>query len=550
VTNKEIALSFDLLARIMELHQENPFKIRSYQNAYLVLRKMDKPFGEYTLEELMEIKGIGEAIAEKIQSLVRTGHMPTLDKYLTQTPPGVVEMLKLQGLGPKKIEIIWKELGIESPGELLYACTENRLVELKGFGEKTQQKAIEAIGFLQSNQGKYLFTQASFHANQIIEKTNALQKSSRSIVTGPLRRGVFVVERAEILTTCEKPELARLTEFGLQWAFQGDSYWDGIWNELLAVRFHFVDDAGWISRLVETTGPETYIERFKDIDLRLDSLAEEAFFIAPGLPYLSPELRDIPESYGYNQVHLDQLVKPQDIRGVIHCHSTFSDGIHSLAEMAVAAKQMGYSYMVITDHSQAAVYAKGMNPDRLYAQWEEIDQLNQTAEDFYLLKGIECDILSDGSLDYSTEILEKFDLVIASIHSGFQMDEERATRRMIKAIENPFTHIIGHPTGRLLLTREGYPLDFVKIIDACKANQVAIELNANPQRLDLHYSFIPRCVDQGVYVSINPDAHNRSAIADISYGVIAARKGLLPKSRCLNTLSKDELMKFCKKLRI
>lgn len=547
MTNKEIALSFDLLAKIMELHKENPFKIRSYQNAYLVLRKMDKPFGEYSLEELMEIKGIGEAIAEKIQSLVLTGHMPTLDKYLAKTPPGVVEMLKLQGLGPKKIEVIWKELGIESPGELLYACNENRLVELKGFGEKTQQKTIEAIGFLQSNQGKYLFTQASFHANQLIEKIHELQTSSRSIITGPLRRGLPIVERADILTTCEKQELARLSEFGLQWIIQADSYWDGEWNEFLPVRFHFVKDADWISRLVETTGPETYINRFKDTDLRLDSLAEEAYFIAPGLPYLSPELRDIPASYSYTQGQLDQLVKPQDIKGVIHCHSTFSDGIHSLAEMAAAAKEMGYAYMVITDHSQAAVYARGMTADRLYAQWEEIDQLNKTFKDFYLLKGIECDILSDGSLDYSPDILEKFDLVIASIHSAFQMNEEKATRRVIKAIENPYTHVIGHPSGRLLLTREGYPLDYGKIIDACKANQVAIELNANPQRLDLDYSFIPHCVDQGVYVSINPDAHNRSAIADIRYGVIAARKGLLPKSRCLNSLNKDELMKFAKK---
>ena len=547
MTNKEIALSFDLLAKIMELHQENPFKIRSYQNAYLVLRKMDKPLAEFTMEELMEVKGIGAAIAEKIQSLVRTGHMPTLDKYLAKTPPGVVEMLKLQGLGPKKIEIIWKELGIESPGELLYACNENRLVELKGFGEKTQHKTIEAIGFLESNLGKYLFAQAGFHANQIIELIHKLQNSSRSIITGPLRRGMAIVERADILTTCEKPEITRLSDSGLSWTLQDDTFWEGIWNEFLPVRFHFVGDAGWISRLVETTGPATYTGQFKDKFLEMDSLSEESFFIAPGLPFLTPELRDIPETYTYSREQLDQLIQPQDIRGVIHCHSTYSDGIHSMKEMVLYAKKLGYSYLVITDHSQAAVYAKGMKPDRLMAQWEEIDQINQSLDDFYLFKGIECDILSDGSLDYDENILTRFDLVIASIHSAFQMDEEKATRRMIKAIENPYTNIIGHPTGRLLLSREGYPLDFNRIIDACKANQVAIELNANPQRLDLDSSFIPGCVKQGVFISINPDAHSRSSIADISYGVIAARKGLLPKKLCLNHLNKDELMKFCKK---
>lgn len=544
MTNKEIALSFDLLAKIMELHRENPFKIKSYQNAYLVLRKMDKPFGEYSLEELLEIKGIGEAIAEKIQSLVRTGHMPTLDKYIAKTPPGVVEMLQLQGLGPKKIEIIWRELGIESPGELLYACNENRLVELKGFGEKTQQKTIEAIGFLQSNQGKYLFTRAVFHANQIIGLMNQFKTPAQSQITGALRRGIAVVDRAEILTTCEKSELNEIAMDSMQWLVKEDGYWDGLWNEFLPVRFYFCTPSNWISALIETTGPADYVKRFVSPG---SQSSEESFFTQTGMNYLTPELRDIPKAHDASFNQLDQIVRMQDIQGVIHCHSTYSDGIHSLSEMVKAAQDAGYSYLVMTDHSQAAVYAKGLNIERLHNQWKEIDQLNETLDNFYVFKGIECDILSDGSLDYNEEILSSFDLVIASIHSAFQMDMEKATRRMIRAIENRHTHIIGHPTGRLLLTREGYPLDFPKIIEACKANQVAIELNANPQRLDLDYSFIPQCVDQGVFISINPDAHNRSSIQDIRYGVTAARKGMLPKSLCLNMLNKDELMRFCKK---
>lgn len=547
MTNKEIALSFDLLGKIMELHSENPFKIKSYQNAYLVLRKMDRPFGEYTIEELLEIKGIGAAIAEKIQSLVHTGHMPTLDKYLAKTPPGVVEMLKLQGLGPKKIEIIWKELGIESPGELLYACNENRLVELKGFGEKTQQKVIEAIGFLQSNQGKYLFTQAIFHANQLVDQIRVLHPGSHSEITGALRRGVPIVEKAEILTTCPLQQLSQLPGDHIKWSVQDKQYWEGSWNEFLPVRLYFCEDDQWIRRLTETTGPESFIQQQPALLQNHHEVSEEMHFTHSGLTYLSPELRDNPQVYALGPDRINQLVQPRDIRGVIHCHSTYSDGIHTLAEMAMAARQAGYEYLVITDHSQAAVYARGMKSEQLFSQWDEIERLNATLGDFRLLRGIECDILSDGSLDYGEEILNRFDLVIASIHSAFQMDRDKATRRVVRAIENPYTHIIGHPTGRLLLSREGYPLDFDRIIDACKANQVAIELNANPQRLDLDYSLIPECTDRGVYISINPDAHNRSAIQDIRYGVTAARKGLLPRSLCLNTLTKDELMRFCKK---
>lgn len=531
----------------MELHKENPFKIRSYQNAYLVLRKMDKPFGEFTYEELTEIKGIGEAIAEKIQSLVNTGRMPTLDKYLDKTPAGVVEMLHLQGLGPKKIEVIWKELGIESPGELLYACNENRLAELKGFGEKTQQKIIEAIGFLQANQGRFLFTQANHHARTLITEIKKQVPKSQSEITGELRRGVAIVDHAAILTTCTREDLEKLELKDMMWTRHGEDCWEGTWNEIIPVKIYFSSKADWAKNWLISTGPSNYVTTFFQDLSSEQSIAEEDIYSARKFSYLSPELRDQPGIDRLSNDQLNGLIRQEDIRGVIHNHSTYSDGIHSLKEMAEHAKSLGYEYLVITDHSQAAVYAKGMNIEKLKTQWEEIDQLHATFDQFDLLKGIECDILSEGILDYNEEILSQFDLVIGSIHTAFQMDKEKATRRIIKAIENRYTNIIGHPSGRLLLTREGYPLDVEKIIDACKANQVALELNANPQRLDLDYTWIPKCVEKGVFISINPDAHNRSAIQDIRYGVTAARKGLLPKSLCLNALTKNELMRFCKK---
>lgn len=530
----------------MELHHENPYKIRSYQNAYLILRKLDRPLKEFTLEELLDLKGVGEAIADKITELLNTGHMNTLDKYLVKTPPGVVEMLDLQGLGPKKIAILWKEMGIESPGELLYACNENRLTAHKGFGEKTQQKIIDSIVFLQSNLGKYLFTQARHHLQALINQIGSADPDALVEMTGPLRRGIPVVEQAEMITTCARELLENFDPGLLTITKKLTHGLEGRISGFLPVHIHLTDKKNWASGLLTTTGPEHFIEALpslKDIHLK----NEEEIFHSISIPYLSPELRDIKGIEKLEKRNLDRLVQAGDIKGVIHCHTTYSDGIHSLSEMAATAKEAGYEYIVITDHSQAAVYANGLKPERLKEQWEEIDQLNEGRKGFRVLKGIECDILSSGDLDYHDQVLTRFEVVIASIHSAFQMDRDKATARLIKAIENPHTNIIGHPSGRLFLSREGYPLDYKKVIDACKANQVAIELNANPQRLDLDYAHIPYCIQKEVFVSINPDAHNRGSVRDIGYGITAARKGLLPRELCLNTMDSEKLLKFCKK---
>ncbi len=547
MTNKEIAQAFDLLARVMELHNENPFKIKSYQNAYLNLRKLDQSLSTYTIEELMQIKGIGEAIAEKIQSLVLTGAMPTLEKYKAKTPPGVVEMLKINGLGPKKVAIIWKELGIESPGELLYACNENRLVELKGFGEKTQSSIIQAIGFLHSTGGKYLHTSVNHQAERIMQLLTEINPQAIHSITGSLRLGHSIVEQLDILTTCTRYDLDKITVTqGMEWTRSTDEAYLGLWNEFLVVKINLTDPEHWADQLIQTTGPQSYLNKNKRLVIQT-SQSEEGIYRQAQLPYVAPELREIIQIEDWSQPKLDQLIRRQQINGIIHSHSTYSDGIHSLEDMANATKLAGFEYLAITDHSQAAAYARGLKPEKLFIQWAEIDALNQKNIPFRILKGIECDILASGQLDYEEVILKQFELVIASIHSAFQMDIEKATSRIIKAIESPFTNIVGHPTGRLLLTRAGYPLHMTKIIDACKANQVALELNANPQRLDLDYGFIQDCMDQGVYIAINPDAHNMSSIHDIDYGVLAARKGKLTSEFCLNTMGVDELLKFCHK---
>lgn len=546
MTNKEIASSFDLLARIMELHNENPFKIKSYQNAYLNLRKLDRPLAQYTFEELLEIKGIGDAIAEKIQSLATTGSMPTLENYISITPKGVVDMLRINGLGPKKVAILWKEHEITSAGELLYACNENRLVEWKGFGSKTQDSIIQAIGFLQSNEGKYLHTTVNHHAQQIINLIKIQNPESKTEIVGALRRGHPVVHGLKLVTTAHQSELEKIeSPETVSWKSKKENEFEGIWMDFLPLKITSSNQASFIKDVFLYTGPTNFVSKFILPEQSFDQ--EEQLLEALYIPGVTSELREIPAIQQYSLTKLNDLITTDKIKGIIHAHSTYSDGIHNLKEMATNTQKGGFEYLVITDHSKAAVYARGLTEEKLYEQWEEIDGLNKSFKGFRILKGIECDILPNGDLDYNEEILSRFEVVIASIHIAFQMDMDKATNRIIRAIENPHTNIIGHPTGRLILTREGYPLDFVRIIDACRANQVAIELNANPQRLDLDYSHIQACMDKGVLISINPDAHNQSAIHDIKYGVIAARRGKLDQAYCLNVKTTAELLEFCKK---
>ena len=548
MTNKEIASHFNLLAKVMEVHDENQFKIRSYANAYINLKKLDTPLASMTLDQLQELKGVGEAIAEKIQSLVQTGKMPTLEKYLAKTPPGVVEMLKINGLGPKKVALLWKEYGFESPGELLYACNENRLVELKGFGLKSQESIAQAIEFLQSAEGKYIHTKIESQGEAIITLIREKYPDSKTEITGEWSRGIQELQKLELITTCTKAELESVfDEEDFQWEKDLSAHeFHGIWKEYLPTTILRSGKASWDKNLYTSIGPGSFVKKYPWKD---DAENDKELFKKYKLPYISPELRDIDHIDEKSDSFIKSLIEEKDIKGTIHNHSTYSDGIHTLKEMADAAKKSGYEYFVITDHSQSSALAKGMKHDEVRKQWHEIDELNKKHTDFTILKGIECDILANGDLDYEEPILEKFDLVISSIHIAFNMDITKATNRMIKAIENPFTNIIGHPSGRLILSREGYPLDYSKIIDACKANTVAIELNANPQRLDIDYNLLHKCIKKEVFIAINPDAHNRTSLQDIKYGIRAARKGLLPKELCLNTLSAGDLLRFCRKAR-
>ncbi|MBK6545960.1 MAG: DNA polymerase/3'-5' exonuclease PolX [Saprospiraceae bacterium] len=524
MTNKEIAGLFHELASLMELYEENPFKIRTYENAYLALRKLDESLLSQTREEWSKIKGIGETILDKLEEIKSTGLFKALAEYRDRTPEGIRFMLQIKGLGPKKVKTIWNDLQIESVGELLYACYENRLIELKGFGLKLQADVIQSIEYFNSQKGLFLFSQLEQEAGLILELLKQLNPGTKIEITGALRRAAITLEEISII--CDHNLITIPNEFV--------ETKDGtfIWKERFPVKIYYTTTVDFnYQQLFLTGGSSTFQALIQSGFTEKFANSENELFALNQVNYIPPECRDLDS---FNDFNFANLITDEDIRGVVHNHSNYSDGIYSIEEMVKACISLGYQYFVISDHSKSAFYANGMQIERLYLQWKEIDNLNEKYKPFRIFKSIESDILSDGSLDYPDEILSQFDFVIASIHSNLKMDEAKAMHRLIQAIENPYTVILGHPTGRLLLSRKGYPVDYKRLIDACVANHVAMEINANPLRLDMDWTWIPYAMEKNLMISINPDAHNLKGIQDIKYGVKAGRKGGLMKNNCLN----------------
>ena len=544
MTNKEIARAFADLAAIMELHNENPYKIKSYQNAYITLRKLDMSLETMSIADMDAVKGIGKSTAEKIVELLKTGEIQAFRQYADKTPAGVVDMLHIKGFGPKKIQAVWKELEIESVGELLYACNENRLIELHGFGQKTQEELRKNTEYYLKSRNKVHWAIAEEMTDEVIKYLNSKFKElkiSDTIIekVGELKRLMPVVEKIELLVSgienlsqvFDNQKLILLKE-------NDNSYFAKTEDNFPVIIYTCAkEDLG--SKMFKYSSSRPFLESFVKYTEGVDFKhlpTEQAVFDKANLPFIAAELREDGHILDVAKANkLPELITLGDIKGVIHTHTTWSDGLHATREMAETAQKLGYQYIGISDHSKAAFYANGLKEERILAQWQEIDLLNAEFFNFKILKSVESDILNDGSLDYADEILRGFDFVIASVHSNLKMVEEKATSRLIKAIENPFTTILGHPTGRLLLSREGYPIDHKKVIDACAANRVAIELNANPYRLDLDWSWIPYARERGVLICINPDAHSMTGITDIRYGVMVARKGGLDTEGCLNT---------------
>jgi DNA polymerase (family 10) len=543
LTNKDIANYFNELGSFMDLYGENAFRTKSYKNAYIAIRKVDEPMAEMSDSEIAAVKGIGKSTAAKVREIIETGKMQALEDYKAKTPIGIQEMLQIKGFGVKKVNVIWKELEVETLGELLYACNENRLIQLNGFGEKTQLDLKKKIEYFLKSRDKFRYATLEADALDLIKKIEKILPNVAVSLIGEMRRRLPIVQKIEILIgTTDNLDSIFNKKTGLELLNHTDDYFYNCQtaNEL-PVKITACSAEEFGSKLFKFTGTREFLEGFvafaNDVDFS-NLPTETAVFEKANLPMIPPELRENAAIIELAKAdNLPKLIEATDIKGVVHSHSTYSDGYNTLREMAEYAKAQGFEYLVITDHSKAAFYANGLKPDRVLNQMAEIDELNVELAPFKIFKSIESDILNDGSLDYDEDILSKFDMIIASVHTNLKMDIDKATTRLITAIENPYTTMLGHPTGRLLLSREGYPIDYKKVIDACAANDVSIEINANPYRLDLDWEWIEYATNQGVKISINPDAHSTTGIHDIHFGTLAARKGGLTLDNCLNALN-------------
>lgn len=547
--NKPIARTLRLLSQLMELHEVNPFKIKSIANAAFKVDKLPFKISGKTVEEMEKIDGVGKSVAAKVNELVQTGTMAELEDLLAATPPGVVEMMKIKGIGAKKVATIWRQMEIDNVGELYYACNENRLIEAKGFGLKTQDEIRKAIEFSMASNGKFLYAQIEDEARALRDQLRGVFVGALVDFAGEFRRLCEIITELVFVVGSRDQEMAINTvlesDFICKIKDEGCGHISGELENGMKVSIYCVEKRYFYRELFIRTGDEEFTTTIlRDIDEGVDQPeSEELIFVKAGIDFILPELREGTAFIERASKHeLPQLISYHDLKGTLHNHSTWSDGVNTVEEMAVYCRdELKLQYLGMCDHSKSAFYAKGLSIERVLQQQEEIDHLNKKLDGFHIFKGIESDILNDGSLDYPDEILQRFDFIVASVHSNLKMTVDKATERLIKAIENPYTTILGHPTGRLLLSRNGYTIDYKKVIDACAANNVIIEINANPLRLDLDWRWHQYALDKGVWLSINPDAHRNEGFLDMKYGVLVARKGGLYKERCLNALSLQEI---------
>lgn len=567
MTNSEIVDLLELTARLMELHERSDapsdtFKIRSFQTAAFNLDKSTADLANLPVEELVKLQGVGKSVAQKIREIAETGHLTDLDELLAQTPSGVLDMFRIKGLGVKKVRTLWRELGIDNLRDLQLAGENGQIAKIKGFGASTQEKILAALEFLQEQQGKVRMDKAAMIANILRDELS--KHFERVEISGQVRLKAQEVDTVQVLVQTNDPVSAMLTLSHLQnlrqnepvsspfaWRGQLDSF-----DVQVEILFYPADQLD--QQLFIHSAAEPHLKQAGATGVSLLQAAymsheasETAIYERAGLPFIVPEMREDDFAFRWASRHqTDELVTWEDLRGTLHNHSTWSDGKQSVAGMAAYCRQLGLTYFGIADHSKTASYAGGLDAERVHQQQLEIDQLNKGFGDsFRIFKGIESDILSDGSLDYDDATLATFDYVVASVHQTLTMTLEKATTRLLRAIENPYTTILGHPTGRLLLAREGYPIDHKAIIDACAEHNVVIEINASPYRLDIDWRWIDYAMQQGVMLSINPDAHDLAGLLDMHYGVAVGRKGGLTKAMTFNALTLAEMTAYLQQRR-
>ncbi|MEJ2543184.1 MAG: DNA polymerase/3'-5' exonuclease PolX [Calditrichaceae bacterium] len=575
MNKKEIVKILEEIGTILELKGENPFKSRAYFNAARTIESLsDDVIKLIQTGKISEIKGIGKAISDKLKILVDKGTLPYYEDLKSSIPAGLLTLLEIPGLGPKKVKAIYEKLNITTVGELEYACHENRLRDLDGFGEKSQDKILKSIELKKKYNERFHYPIAMREALNILKHLKDNPNIIRIEIAGSLRRKKETIHDIDIVASCKEHKrddlMAYFTSFveSDMIVNKGQTKSTIILNSGIHCDLRLVNDEQFPFLLHHSTGSREHNtamrQRAKTMDLTmneyglfpdkqdksLDCKNEEDVFLNLKLTFIEPELR---ENYGeIEQAEKDALpalIKKEDIKGLFHVHTTYSDGAFSIKEMTDYCRKMGFNYLGISDHSKSAFYANGLSEDRIKQQHDEIEQLNEAYTDFTIFKGIESDILQDGQLDYSDEVLATFDFVIASIHSGFQMSESAMTERICTALANPFVTMLGHPTGRLLLGREGYPLDMTSVLDTAAHYSRIIEINANPHRLDLDWRWGKQANQMGIKTSINPDAHSTDGLHDYIIGIGIARKGWFEGPSVINTFEPIELFKLFSDIR-
>jgi DNA polymerase (family 10) len=566
MNRNEVAAALSEIGTLLELLGENPFKTRAYGNAARLIKTMDQDLDELVNSgQVDSLKGIGKALAEKISLLVRDDRLPYLEDLRTRVPAGLMKWLRIPGLGPKKVRAIHQALAISTLGELEYACQENRLRDLDGFGQASQDRIVAGIHRLRKNAGRFLQPVVQEEAVRLLELVRSVSGVIRAEVAGSVRRRTETSKDIDIVVASTDPEPVMEafadSEQVEDITGRGPTKCSVVLKSGPSADLRVVEDTAFPFTVMYFTGSKDHNiamrSRARTAGLKLNEYGlvpedggnslpcvdEEAIYSTLDLPYIEPELReDLGELEAAERGDLPQLVEQSDIRGVLHCHSTWSDGSASIADMAQACLDRGYSYLGICDHSQSASYAGGLRPPKVLAQHEEIDRLNHDLDGtFTVLKGIEADILADGELDYPDELLSRFDLVVASVHSRFNLSEKDQTARILKALDNRYVDILGHPTGRLLLARDPYPLDRRAIVQAAAERNVAVEINAHPSRLDLDWRELAVGMRHGLLTSINPDAHSPAGIDHVHHGIGIARKGWCTADQVLNAWPLDRL---------
>jgi DNA polymerase (family 10) len=548
------------IAAYLELKGENQFKVRAYEGASrgLLALNVDDLTPLYESGELGKVRGLGPATLAVVRDLIETGESAYLEQLRDSMPAGLLEMLRVPGMTPQRIHKVYDELQVQSIEELEAAARDGRLTRIPKWGPKTAEKILAGIATMRAQGSARLYQHAMVEANALLQAVRSHPDVQRAELGGALRRRLEIARSVDIVASCKRDPVgvaqsftrtAGVTEASGTGASVSIGFADGVHLELHCVPPELFTVAWW-----RVTGSDEHVAEVASLLAgRQTSLAarpftdEPEFYAAAGLDFIEPELREGLGEVAAAKAHeLPALVEYADIRGALHCHTVYSDGRHSIRDMAAAAQQRGWSYLGITDHSEAAFYASGLTRDRVRQQHDEIDELNATFGGFRLLKGIEADILADGHLDYGDAVLDTFDFVVASIHGRFSMDGAKMTDRVLRALDDPHLTILGHPTGRLLLSREPYAIDLEAVFAKAKEVGAAVELNADPKRLDLDWRHLRRAKELGVTVAIGPDAHSTTSLENVRNGVGFARKAWLERPDILNTRTADHVLAFAR----